>query len=515
MGVLLILLASFPGCMAVSDTDSVILVGSPTLGLPETSQVGGAMLLSLITATETRLCFELEREGETRRQDFDAWARIHEVPVLGLRPDSEYTLTVTLTGHEGTPLTLDPIYFVSGSLPERFPTVELLAHKPDQMEPGYRLMTFKRPTDSSVMLVAFDREMEPVWWSEGTGWGDVGFSPRGTLVGLVNGTAEEMDLLGQTLRTWKDGVGLGSEVSIPYEHLHHELVEVQDELFLSLGYYSTEVEAYPESYSNPEVLSGPVEVKDSHVVLFDAEGQEQENLALVDVLDTTRIGYDSLDNTGEGEDWVHANAVVPAPDSDRWVVSSRHQGAVFEVAASGALSWILADPQGWSEAWQPFLLEAVGEPFRWPYHQHSVTHDDQGLVWMFDNGSHGCTPYSSDCPGEVTSRAVAYEIDPAAGTVRQVWQLEDTTTGPLYAPALGDADPLPETGNVLIDFGRLEGEGEVSNLENGLGSLSARLLEVNPEHDDIVLDVRFSAPYEEEEEGYISYRVEWLPGFYP
>ncbi len=502
------------GCEDVAGVQPPVLLLGPTLS--ESPDVGGARALSVSTIGETCLSYVLERDGGRTEQVFEAFATSHDVIVVGLRPEQEHSLTVTLHSRAGGSLELPPILFDADPLPERFPTVEVLRSVPEHIEPGYRLMTFKRPDDDSVLLVAFDEELEPVWWAEGTRWGDLGLSPRGTLVGLGGGLAREMDLLGRTLRTWQDGLGGLDDVEIPWDYLHHELEEQADGSFVSLAYAPmTPVDAYPVDYGDPENLGGPEEVLDTEVVHFTGEGRELSSVALSDVLDTARIGYGSLGATGDGKDWVHANAVVRDPEDGHLVVSSRHQGAVFRMSPTGELDWILADPDGWGEAWQPYLLEPVGEPFRWPYQQHAVVLTDDGSLLMFDNGNYGCTPYAASCPAEVTSRAVRFEVDAEAGTVRQAWTFEETTTGPLYAPALSDADPLPTTGNVLVDYGRLEGEGERSNGEAGLGKLSVRLVEVAPEDGEVVLDVRFSAPEEVEPQGYISYRVEWLESFYP
>ena len=100
--------------------------------------------------------------------------------------------------------------------------------------------------------------------------------------------------------------------------------------------------------------------------------------------------------------------------------------------------------------------------------------------------------------------------------MRQVWEYEDTLSGKLYSPALGDADPQPTTGNVLADFGFVTGEGGIVNPEVGRGLRSIRIIEVDPDApDDPPMDVRLSTDVDVVPMGTTTYRVERLPSLYP
>ena len=72
---------------------------------------------------------------------------------------------------------------------------------------------------------------------------------------------------------------------------------------------------------------------------------------------------------------------------------------------------------------------------------------------MFDNGNGRAVPPAAPLPGpQRYSRAVEYVIDEAAMTVRQRWAFGGAGEG-WYSAAVGDADELEATGNVLVTDG--------------------------------------------------------------
>ncbi len=489
----------------------------PEVKKPRARNVGLVRRVTLTTSLPCSVSFTLEGPTGLREIALDGVSTHHDVPILGLRNHAQHTLVLTLTGTDGAVRTLDPLVLeIEEELPEFFPVVDLLVHDRDRMEPGYRFLNLKRLEENSVMLVVFDEELEPVHWAEGKGWGDVRMSPRGTWMGVAGGDAMEVDLLGETLRRYSAEPRSEDDIEGPFDYLHHELFEEADGTFWSLDLETVEVSAYPTSYDDPQVLGGPVELRASSVVHFDGDGALLDRWHLSEALDTTRIGFDSLDGTDLGLDWLHANAVVPDPVGGGVVVGSRHQGAAVKLDGEGEVVWILADPHGWGAAFEDLLLEPVGEPFEWPYHPHAVTVTDDGLIQMFDNHNNGCTPYHEQCPRHWTSRVVAFEVDEQAMTVRQVWSFDQTSTGVLEVPAMGDADTLPTTGNVLADFGMLTAEEGVRNQAVGFGRSSVRLIEFVPgDPGETVLDVRIRSDGDTDPEGFKSYRAEWVPELYP
>jgi arylsulfate sulfotransferase len=72
---------------------------------------------------------------------------------------------------------------------------------------------------------------------------------------------------------------------------------------------------------------------------------------------------------------------------------------------------------------------------------------------LHDNGNFRASPFDGSEPVDDDlnyTRAVEYEIDEDAMTVRQVWEYGGTSSERIYSGSRGDADWMLETGNVLI-----------------------------------------------------------------
>ena len=130
----------------------------------------------------------------------------------------------------------------------------------------------------------------------------------------------------------------------------------------------------------------------------------------------------------------------------------------FTSRTSGELNWILGNHDGWNEQLAAKLLNPIGE-LEWPYHQHAAEVTNSGSVLIFDNGNYRAMPPEPALAApESYSRAVEYLVDPQAMSVQQIWSY-----GPdqeiFYSPFISEADPLPQTGNILItDGGRTRDE---------------------------------------------------------
>jgi len=199
------------------------------------------------------------------------------------------------------------------------------------------------------------------------------------------------------------------------------------------------------------------------VVQFRRDGSIAREWKLLDVLDPYRLSYDSLGSfwnrsgyefiEGGTSDWSHGNGVVTDPRDDGIVITLRHQDAAVKLNRDGQLVWILGDPAGWSESFQPYLLRPEGE-LEWPYHLHAPQITADGNLMVFDNGNFRAIPPARPVAhADNYSRAVEYAIDEETMTVRQVWAYGGPGGDMFYVPFLGDADRLPITGNVLINAG--------------------------------------------------------------
>lgn len=426
--------------------------------------------------------------------------------VRGLLPDTTYVASVTI----GT--TRAETTFDQPPAPDGLPEMDVLVNEVDRVEPGLLLFAATPLDRSGSVVLALDEELRIRWWlAASTTWSFATVSPQGTLVGLVGGRIEERDWDGTLLRHYTpDPTEPTDRVLDGY--LNHEVFPMEDGTFWSIASDTVVFDTYPKSYQQLEPVGPPVEVEDTPIVHVGLDGTELSRWSLADRLDRGRVTFNGINRTSDGMDWAHANAVVPDGEGGV-VVSTRNQDALFRLDPEGNLDWILADPGGWSEPWASHLLSPVGD-LRWPYHQHGPQWwPDRSTVVVFDNVDVGCNPYE-DCPADPGgSRAVAYEVDPVQRTVRQLWALDQTATGPVMSRILGNADELPQTGNVLATFGWVSAEGDVPNTVAGRGATSVRLVEwdlADPDHP--VRDVRLYSAADEGTEGWQVYRSErFLP----
>ncbi|MEQ1565196.1 MAG: aryl-sulfate sulfotransferase [Myxococcota bacterium] len=468
--------------------------------------------LRATTSVPTRLSVTLDG---ARRITFDALDTDHDVPLYGLRANTVATGVATFTAADGAAVEA-PFSLPIGPSFELLPTVELVSSDPARSEGGYTLFPLTTADEERVYAVDAAGELVWAWDAEGDvkalQWVD------GELAALFEGSALRFSPDGPMTRLWTENVDGASSffpdaTPIPVE-LHHEVAAAADGTFWALAKTQRAVDAYPTSELDPTVTA-PTTIDDDHVVHFAADGSVLSDWSMADRLDPTRIGFGSLDwNTADGAyDWAHANAITPRPDGGVWV-SLRHQDAVVALSAAGEPEWILGNPDGWREPWASLLLTPVGTPFEWQYHQHAPALRADGAMVLFDNGNDWrTTPYSqAPDPRPLHSRLVAYEVDPVARTVRQLWESPgDPLT--LYAQALGNADPLPRTGNVLGTFPYLHDEGGVDNIELGRGDRTVRLIEVAPDG-AVVWDLRLSVPVSLDDKGVLVDRAIRIPSLY-
>jgi hypothetical protein len=229
------------------------------------------------------------------------------------------------------------------------------------------------------------------------------------------------------------------------------------------------------------------------VLVFEPDGTIVSEHAMLDILDPYRVQYDSFNSywdefyglTGAA-DWSHGNAVVPDPDGGV-VVSLRNQDAVLKLDDAGELVWILGTHDNWGPTHMPYLLQPVGDPFQWQFHQHAPEFQDNGDILLFDNGNYRVSPPVPKPPDNY-SRAVQFAIDAGTMEVTQTWAYDADQL--LYAQAVGDADRMPTTGNLLVDY--------------GVGS--SRLREVVADTGEVAFELSFVSAM---------YRAERLPTLMP
>jgi hypothetical protein len=530
---------------------SVAVTSDPTFTLDPNGVTPLAGVVHLSTDLPARVTLEVSEGSENRTIEFAEFGTEFELPLLGLKPDKTYTVEVRLTDQNNQQvIASSALQATTNPLPDDFPDIKVLISKPALMEPGYTMMSrfIRVGGDREVTLAGFGtgitEQTLPDWMCRAISWAiECGSSTAPTYTIIVDNAGDVVwySSLGDitnyqmedgTLLYWTDSDViatdmLGNELrrvtlEDPGTGLTHDMFPTANQTFLSATIQQAEIKDFPTSDTDPNAQRKTAKVEDNPIVEFDMEGNLLHIWPLVDMLDTTRIGYNSLNvrqvPEALGYDWAHFNSVIDDPRDDSIIISLRHQDALVKFSRStGDLKWILGPHANWSPEFQPFLLTPVGEPFEWQYHQHAPMITPSGTILVFDNGNFRASPFDGNNKirnRQNYSRAVEYAVDEQNMQIRQVWEYGKNIAKPLYAGHISDANWMNTTGNVLITFGGTSFTGGVRNSELGLGAVSTRIIEVT--HDTPATKVFDILVYDPGRQARLQvYRSERIPDLYP
>ncbi|MCB9689433.1 MAG: aryl-sulfate sulfotransferase [Alphaproteobacteria bacterium] len=388
------------------------------------------------------------------------------LPVLGMCPDAEHTVALTLRTPDATfvaetVITTAPVAGVDGEV------VTVALADSARMAPGWTWLG-KRVYDEHGTLRWFGPEV---------------------LTRLDDGTflagIQRWNVLGRKLT----GVTLPEPLQA-----HHDTIALPDGHLLICA-------------STPEttIMKGGVERKSGNDLVIELDDVTGE---LVNSWDLRRFfDVDRETVSAEGSDWLHLNTLAYDPVADAIVVSGRYQGVAMltrggehrdDPEAGKSLVWMLAPSMDWGLAgWDgsgpvdprdalltavdargrpypkevQYNLEAPGGPddFHWPVGQHGLALEriDAGRlrVLLFDNqGSflfdgpgtiaNGVTfgrqgDLSNDRAQPPYSVLLEVEIDEEARTVREVFSYGEGRPD-LYGSFNGGVARFPEVGTRLM-----------------------------------------------------------------
>ena len=409
--------------------------------------------LQITTDVESRVSVAVDDGIAPWTRNFYDFSLTHSVPLAGFKPGRTHQITVTVYDKAQQPYTAGPITFVTAPLPSDFPHWDILHSEPAKMEPGYTLFLVQNRTAKKGYLTIMNNAGEVVWYSPSaaTTVYDVRQLANGNLFIEEQPPLNrfiEVNLLGETVRTWTPPA--------QYPINDHDGVPTAHGTILYLSDVTRSVSGFPSSATNPNAPLITTNVEDNPIVEISAADSSLVNAwSLVDLLDSHRVTYLTYEfPTPFGVDNYHANAVLEDPADGGIIVSVRDQNAVVKISRGGGLKWILGPPANWAAGFQPYLLSPVGTPFQWNYGQHAPELTAQHTLLMYDNGNARAMPFDARVPDQNNySRAVEFSIDENNLRVAQVWDTTQAAVDRLYTPALGDADRLPQTGNVLVTFG--------------------------------------------------------------
>ncbi len=364
----------------------------------------------------------------------------HEVPLLGLRPDRSYELSVRAVV-DGTPVGLESTAALkTPTLPADAPPVAVTVTNPESMSPGFTLLNLGRWAFildlSWGRMLALDEAGDIVWYLE------LPYLAQG-VEHLANGnllfvagvdSVVEVDMLGRTVGKWvAPDLGLDT--------FHHSATRLPSGNTVAL---STEIRLI-DGYVLNDGSTASFNVVGDVVAEFSPDGKVLQTWKLLDLLDPHVIKPDFLlpfwdliypGQKGGTKDWSHGNSVRYVEADDSFLVTLATLSWVVKIGrTSGKVEWIAGDGGN---------LDLTG-PGKWPVHAHAGKMLPNSRVLLADGGQNGA---------EHSPRPVIYAIEPsespeANGTASEEWSFEQE---PFVALGPGDADFL-ENGNILFTDG--------------------------------------------------------------
>ncbi|MEM7127117.1 MAG: aryl-sulfate sulfotransferase [Chloroflexota bacterium] len=447
-------------------------------------------LAAVVTFTPSRPCETILSISDGANRWDARYASTHNpadgLPVVGLRPDRSHEIRVTLTSENGESVGYpEPLTITTPSLPAApslFPPLHIKASQPERMEPGLTLVFARRripgepakltPEQRQFMtryglIIALDASGEVVWYFQT-------HARIADMIQLRNGnflflTTEfdvtEVDVLGNVVQEWyasrRPQGPHDTAIPVDAETIHHCIYELFNGNFMAFTANAKEVENYYTSEWDPDAPRKTQMVMGDTIIEFTREGKILWRWNCFDHLDPYRIGYDTLYSYWwvrgfpSHMDWSHGNSMWIDEEENTIILCLRHQEAILKIdRGSGEILWILGEHTDWSPELEKKLLQPVGE-IQWPYRMHTPSITADGTFLIFDNGIFGARPFTMPKkPSDTYGRAAEYRIDEEAMTVEQIWASDQASeTDNLVSYAMGDADFLSGTGNVLVSYG--------------------------------------------------------------
>lgn len=366
----------------------------------------------------------------------------HVLPIYGLYPDRNNEVIITLNGEDYT------FHIQTDPLPDDFalPT-DVTANKEELDQELY----FVTPS-SQGYTAAYDINGDVRWYlTENMIWdvqrlrnGNIMLSsnrlinPPYYTTGLV-----EMDLTGK----------------IYYEYVlpggyHHDVYELENGNLL---------------VASNDFDSGTVE---DYIVEIERDtGNIVKRIDLKEILPMD----EGKNQMATDYDWFHNNSVWYDSDTNSITLSGRHQDAVVNIDYNSLeINWIVGSHDGWSEEYQKYFLDPIGDDFEWQWAQHAAMILPNGDLFVFDNGNNRSkTEEDSVKASDNYSRGVIYHINTIDKTIEQVWEYGKDRGSEFYSPYISDVDYLGEDHYLIHSGGINTVDGEPGNEPAGLENVDS------------------------------------------
>ena len=418
-------------------------------------------------------------------------------------------------------------------LPDNFPPLNVTRCAPERREPGYIAFNI-RPSPAGRgrvpggWIFIIDQAGEIQWHYESdTPVGDIRRLANGNLLCVRNDfSMVEIDRSGAIRHQWY-ATGMWGDKEppangVPVETFgfHHTANELPNGNILACSIEMREISDWPGSDEDASAPPAPAGVVGDVIVEFQPDGSIVREWKMHDLLDPMQVGYGSHGAYWEqrglanAKDWTHVNCVFYDATDDSFIASVRHVDAIVKIGrGSGEVQWILGPPENWRAPWSDKLLRPEGA-LEWQYHQHDCTVTAAGTIMCFDNGCYRAKPYAPRLdPSDCYSRAVEFEVDAAAGTVRQLWAHGGPGPEGIYACYQGGTLRLPETGNTFVTFGGICTKDGVPADEPNDAFCRVVLREVTADN-EVVLEIVADDSGGEDPHPYSAFRSEHLPDLF-
>ena len=448
-----------------------------------------AGVLALTTDEDSRVSVSVSDGTAVWERRFYDYGTTHSVPLLGFKANRTNVITVTVHDKFRNAFrATQPLVFITGSLPTALSKSVVFTSQPQKMEPGYTLFRIQNRNNADDHVAMVDNSGQVAWYSDAPTTSDVRQLENGNLFMPLAKSFVEINMLGDRVNTWVAPTNLPVNL--------HDGVPTAHGTILYFSDASRMVTNFPTSVTDSNAPTVTTNVLYNKVVEISATNAALLNTwSPIDVLDAARLTYLTLSiKSSLGWDNEHSNAVIEDPRDDTLIVSMRNQSAVIKFSrTNGQLKWILGPHENWGPEFQRSLLTPVGAFFEWQYGQHAPVITPQGTLLVYDNGNDRAIPFTPRVPDTNNySRAVEYVINEQTMEVSQVWDYGRNNGERLYTDRVGNADWLPQRGNVLINFGYVNYVDGVRPSPIAPGAVMVRIKEVtHSRYPEVVFDVAF------------------------
>ncbi|GAA4887235.1 aryl-sulfate sulfotransferase [Ferrimonas pelagia] len=456
--------------------------------------VPNAAVLFVHSSQPVDLTVTLSSDRHQRRFEFTG----HDggktpLPLVGFYPGRQHQILVEVTeqGNHESSFTLNHHYTAPRlpSDPAQFPDILIKRNASVITEPGITLFNPRRRLpvanaaqgDSKAndfnrnfgLLVAVDDRGEVIWhYQSDSRISDYQITAQGTVIYMTQDyRLVEIDPLGNVLRQWYAAHRPQGplEGGIPVDTLtfHHSFNQLDNGNLLLLGSERRQVENYYTSETDTEAPRKTQWVMGDEALEITPEGEIVWRWRAFDHLDPFDIGYETFIGywTRRGFPdtwcWSHANKILPLADGNA-LINFRHLSAVAKLDRSHenvAPLW-LAGPDQPQSAF-PQLAMQQGQ---WYWHQHSPSITPDGHLMVFDNANYQAHAFQTPtAPADTRSRIVQYRLDEDNGLLTQHWDSEIPGDPGVVSYAMGSAQTLTNTGNILAGYGFILADDDVAN----------------------------------------------------